>query len=161
MTAFTTVIESLLARGCSVRFRASGGSMHPTIRAGDMLILAPIDPTVLRKGDVVLARQSGRLVAHRIAEVTKSDAGTRMLLRGDALSACAPTVSADAVLAKVVAIERAGCPIAVDPAAARMACLARRCASLGKYWARSTVRATVLLARICGERVLQKNIESY
>ena len=161
MTAFTTVIESLLARGCSVRFRASGGSMHPTIRAGDILILAPIDPTELRKGTVVLARQSGRLVAHRIADVTKCDGGTRVLLRGDALSACAPAVSADAVLATVVGIERAGCPIAVDPAAARMACLARRCASLGKYWARSTVRATVLLARICGERVLQKNIESY
>src|SRR5439155_25625482 len=86
MTAFTTVIESLLARGCSVRFRASGGSMHPTIRAGDILILAPIDPTELRKGTVVLARQSGRLVAHRIADVTKCDGGTRVLLRGDALS---------------------------------------------------------------------------
>ena len=145
MTAFTTVIESLLAHGCSVRFRASGGSMHPAIRAGDMLILAPIDATELRKGDVVLARQSGRLVAHRIADVMKSDAGTRVLLRGDALSACAPTVSADAVLARVVAIERAGCRMAVD----------------GARVARFIVSATVLLARICGERVLQKNIESY
>ena len=145
MTAFTTLIESLLAGGCSVRFRASGGSMHPTIRAGDMLILGPIDPTDLRIGDVVLARQSGRLVAHRIADVTKSDGGTRVLLRGDALSACAPTVSADAVLAKVVVVERAPGRMAVDAARA----------------ARFIVRTTVLLARICWKTVSQRRIESY
>ena len=92
--------------------------MHPTIRAGDVLVLAPIDPTELRKGVVVLARQSGRLVAHRIADVTKTEAGTRVLLRGDALSTCAPTVPADAVLARVVGIEHAGGRMAVDAARA-------------------------------------------
>ena len=142
---FASVVESLLAAGCSVRFRASGGSMHPTIRAGDVLVLAPIDPTELRKGAVVLARQSGRLVAHRIADITNSDAGPRVLLRGDALSACAPTVPADAILARVVAIERAGGRMAVDAGRA----------------ARFLVRTTVLLARICWETVSQRHIESY
>ena len=159
--AVSNLTESLLASGSCVRFHASGGSMHPTIRAGDMLILAPIDSTELRKGAVVLARQSGRLVAHRIANVAKNDAGTRVLLRGDALSACAPTVSADAVLARVVAIERAGCRMAVDSATARMSSVVLRCASLGRHCTHSIVNATVLLARICWETVSQRHIESY
>jgi signal peptidase I len=143
--AVSSLTETLLASGSCVRFRASGGSMHPTIRDGDVLVLAPIDPSELRTGAVVLARQSGRLVAHRIADVTKTEAGTQVLLRGDALPACPPTVSADAVMARVVGIERGGHRLAVD--AARIT--------------RFIVRATVLLARICWEAVSQRHIESY
>jgi signal peptidase I len=153
------LVESLLVNGYSVRLRVTGGSMHPTIRAGDVLMLEAIDSNALRKGDVVLARQSGRLVAHRIAEITKNASGRHVRLRGDALPCCDPSISADAILARVVALERGGSRRAVRSAAgARFVGLAWRFGALAK---RAAVRTTVLLPRICRETVPQRHIESY
>jgi hypothetical protein len=157
-----TLTESLLASGCSVRLRVSGGSMHPTIRAGDVLTLEPVDSSALRKGDVVLARQRERLLAHRITGITKTDTGgTEVRLRGDALLCCDPAAPADAILARVVVLERGGRLRAVRSArGARLIGLAWRCGSLAMRAARAAVR-TVLLPRICRETVLQRHIESY
>ena len=62
-------METLLGEGRSVRFRAAGNSMHPTIKQGDTLIIEPCRPANLSRGDIVLFKQDSRLVAHRLVGI--------------------------------------------------------------------------------------------
>lgn len=69
------VITDLLARGHSVRFRASGHSMHPIIRCDDYLLVQPVSR--IRRGDVVLALAARGLTAHRVVSVADGVVTTR------------------------------------------------------------------------------------
>jgi hypothetical protein len=92
VSAFESVARELLAAGLGVRFRASGDSMHPTIRNGDAVDLAPCDASALRCGDIVLARAARGLTLHRIVRI--SDRG--IVMRGDnALRSDAPVAPED------------------------------------------------------------------
>jgi len=66
-----TVIEEVLATGNAARFRARGDSMHPSIRSNDLLEVERVDPATIRRGDVVLARLSRGLTAHRVVRITR------------------------------------------------------------------------------------------
>ena len=112
---FVQVLEGLLCEGHPVRFRARGGSMHPTIRDGDALVLTPIQPIALQIGDIVLACQAGRPLAHRIVRLTKrNDRPVRVVLRGDALLSCDLPMVPDAIVGRVIAVERNGRRIDLD-----------------------------------------------
>lgn len=66
-----TVIEEVLASGNAARFRARGDSMHPSIRSNDVIEIERVDPDSIRRGDVVLARLTRGLTAHRVVRVTR------------------------------------------------------------------------------------------
>jgi len=69
------VIADLLARGHSVRFRATGHSMHPIIRNDDYLLVSP--STQCACGDVVLTLSSRGLTAHRVVRIADGVVVTR------------------------------------------------------------------------------------
>ena len=69
------VIADLLARGHSVRFRATGHSMHPIIRNDDYLLVEP--PSRIARGDVVLTLLSRGLTAHRVVRMEDGVVFTR------------------------------------------------------------------------------------
>jgi hypothetical protein len=147
--AFSEVTKLLLARGCRVRFRTSGCSMHPTIRNGETVMLAAMGE--LRKGDIVLSRQASRLVAHRIVGLTKQRGATAsVLLRGDSVATCDSPIAPSAVLAQVISVERDGRSIDLRLWRAKAA-----------YFVRRWVRLTISLARNCCYDVAQKNFKSY
>lgn len=98
-----SVIEDLLRRGQAVRFVAAGGSMAPTIRDGDEVVVAPTAPEALGRGDIALYAVGPRLLAHRIVGDWTDARGVRWFcLRGDNLERCDPPVPASAVLGRVV-----------------------------------------------------------
>lgn len=81
---FEPVAVSLLRAGVSVRFRASGGSMHPLIADGEIISVHPTPSADLRVGDVALVAIANRIIAHRIVRrPTPEDAA--FILRGDAM----------------------------------------------------------------------------
>jgi hypothetical protein len=85
---FTQILADLLASGQTVRFTAPGHSMHPVIRHGDVLVVAPLDRSV-RVGDILLYRDAGgRPVAHRLAGFAAEGDSLSLVLKGD--SAAAP-----------------------------------------------------------------------
>jgi phage repressor protein C with HTH and peptisase S24 domain len=96
------VIADLLARGHSVRFRASGDSMHPIIRHHDHLLVEPVQ-TILR-GDVVLALADRGLTAHRVIEIR----GDAVIMRGDNAPAPDATIARGRILGRVTFAERHG-----------------------------------------------------
>ena len=136
--AFIDVVTDLLRRGHSVRFRAKGASMLPTIREGEPITVSPVRPADIRRGDVILYRSGRGVIAHRVARTTRQPDGTlEFLLRGDALLTSDEPVEEAAVLARVVAVERGGRTF--DPSAlrARVLASARPAASRLLRWLRA------------------------
>ncbi len=117
---FAEISESLLRRGLSVRFRAEGASMQPTIADGEPLIVAPFDTDDrIARGDIVLCRLDAGLVAHRVVSVVRVNAIETVTVRGDAKAACDAPVRRTDILAKVIAVERNGRRVALTGLRAR------------------------------------------
>ncbi len=86
---FAALAAGLLAEQRRIRYRATGASMRPTIRDGDVLTVAPLRPHGLRRGDVVFYRAlGGGLRAHRLLGWRRTPEGTWACIRGDA--SCGP-----------------------------------------------------------------------
>jgi signal peptidase I len=139
--AFIDIVTDLLRHGHRVRFRAKGGSMHPTIREGEPITVAPARPAAIRRGDVILYRSVRGVIAHRVASVARRPDGTRLFVpRGDASATCDEPVGESAVLGAVTAVERGG--RALDPAVRRARALAwtRIVATRLVRWLRARLR---------------------
>lgn len=96
------VIADLLARGHSVRFRATGHSMHPIIRCNDYLLVEPV--STIARGSVVLTLAERGLTAHRVIEV----ADGMVVTRGDNVRGLDPAIARARVLGVVTHAERNG-----------------------------------------------------
>ncbi len=61
-------IEALLAAGKAIQFKPQGYSMYPLFIPGrDEAVVAPVEASALRRGDVALYRRDGSiLVLHRV-----------------------------------------------------------------------------------------------
>jgi hypothetical protein len=112
VTAFENTVADLLGRGVSVRFQASGDSMHPSIRNGEHVHVAPVEWSSLRVGDVVLARARRGLTAHRLVKVAAGAVTTR----GDNAIARDAALPHDAILGRITHIERDSVTVPVPPA---------------------------------------------
>ena len=66
-------IAARVAEGHTVDFRPSGSSMVPLIRSRQLVTVAPVDPTAVEIGDIVLARVAGTTYLHLVSAV---DAGS-------------------------------------------------------------------------------------
>lgn len=107
--AFIEIARAVLDRGALFRFHATGNSMHPFIRNGDMVVLTRIPPAVsLCPGDVVLYQNphNGNPLLHRIV----AHRGLDFLLRGDNHSKPDGFVRREQILARVVSVVRKGRP---------------------------------------------------
>ena len=70
---FPELVTDLLKDGYKVSFNAPGHSMYPTIMANETLVVESVGPSDVRKGDIVLYRSNGSLIAHRVMGVVRDD----------------------------------------------------------------------------------------
>ena len=91
-----------------LRFRASGGSMLPTIFPGDVLMVRREPIAAIRLGDVVLSRRIGRFYAHRVVRIENHASGVRLITRGDALVYEDFPASESELLGRIPALIRKG-----------------------------------------------------
>lgn len=82
------------------------GSMSPAIRTGSVVLTRPVDPAMLRPGDVATYRKAGgsldELVTHRIVRVEGAGGRRSFVFQGDANTTPDPVViPASAVVGKV------------------------------------------------------------
>ncbi len=134
---------ALLCTGQRVRFRATGLSMDPTIRDGDVLTVVPVDLGEVRPGEVLLYRTERGVVAHRLMRCETVEAERLYILRGDASGTCDPPVGIGKVLGRVIASRRG-----------------RRSRSLTNPWTRQwqvTWAAANRLARAALRRLFRKS----
>jgi len=99
-------IELLGTAGGTARLTVAGASMAPLLCQGDVIVvrLGGVRP---RPGDVVVRRQSGALVVHRVVKVD----GEHVVTKGDASLSPDPPAALDDILGVVTAIEG---PLSVD-----------------------------------------------
>lgn len=70
---FPELVNDLLKEGHQVKFNATGHSMYPTILANEPVLVDPIDPATIRRGDIILYRSNGSLIAHRVMGILKEN----------------------------------------------------------------------------------------
>jgi len=95
------LIRDALGAGGELWVSGSGGSMHPTIRHADPVLLAPLARRP-RRGQVVLVPLGPRLMLHRVVDVQ----GDVVLTRGDARQRNDAPVPRRDVFAHAVAVRR-------------------------------------------------------
>jgi hypothetical protein len=66
------MIAAKVAGGSTVEFRPSGSSMVPLIRSRQLVTVAPVDPTRLEEGDIVLAKVAGTVYLHLVSAIDRS-----------------------------------------------------------------------------------------
>ena len=149
---FPELVTDLLKDGYQVSFTAPGHSMYPTIMANEPVLVEPIEPAAVQKGDIVLYRTNGHLIAHRVMGIVKNDKaneyssllkafctvkgqsrssnGTLLfILRGDASRTFDEPVASEQVLGKVISIDRNGSCINPYSCRHKLACWAHKWAS--------------------------------
>lgn len=63
------------------------GSMHPVLRPGDVVVVAPLSPRHAKPGDVVTfpdPENPSRLITHRVVRVTATGGKVSFVTKGDA-----------------------------------------------------------------------------
>ncbi len=121
---FAAVCEAALRAGARVRFQAGGYSMRPNVLDGDVVEIAPAESATLKRGDIALTRCGDRILLHR-AIGREKETGV-LVTRGDSMSA--DDAPADAVLGKVISIERGARKFSADTGVAKLVHHARRSA---------------------------------
>ena len=107
--AFVDVSSELLASGYRVRFRANGWSMRPAICDGETVTVDPVRPSSVKKGDILLLRQNGRPLVHRVVDIgVKNGTVVAFIVRGDAKRGCDAPVKPEDVLGRVSETRGAG-----------------------------------------------------
>jgi hypothetical protein len=153
---FRDLSTELLSQGKSIRFHALGRSMYPTIREGEAITVAPIEPSSINIGDIILYRQDISVVAHRVVRIIKTElppAGSldaeypsndtrhlslvtrhSFLLRDDTWGKQAVLVTGEQILGKVVRVERNGRHLDPYSRRAQIRLIAHTIASRIKRW---------------------------
>jgi signal peptidase I len=103
------LLESSLESDAEARFAVAGNSMHPLVRAGDMVRVRRLGSTDPGLGDIVVVRgmPDGGLLLHRVVKVRQS----RAVLRGDNTSVDNGEWERACLLGVVVVVERDGKPV--------------------------------------------------
>jgi len=102
---FISLAEEVLSKGDALRFQASGISMLPFIRNGDILEIKPIELQLPVPWDIILCTiPNGKLVAHRIVAVKQVGGHQEFLIQGDGLVEPDGYIEPENMLGKVVGV---------------------------------------------------------
>jgi signal peptidase I len=83
--------------------------MYPAIRDGEIIKVEPVEPSHIKKGDIVLYRMKKGVIAHRVVHIERRNGGPPFfVLRGDAFETCDGIVEPRQVIGRVISVERNG-----------------------------------------------------
>ncbi len=85
----------------------TGRSMLPLLQADDRVLVAH-GSTGIRRGDIVVFRQDGELIVHRVIGMYHRDGETIFVTKGDNRLHFDPPVSANEIVGRALAVQRAG-----------------------------------------------------
>jgi len=100
---------SLLSQGTTIRIRAHGYSMYPSIKPGSLLVIEPIqvkgDP---KPGEIVAIKRENGLIVHRIIKVIISEGTRKYIARGDSNARTDKPVNLNMIAGRIVRAEPTG-----------------------------------------------------
>ena len=74
---FIDVSTELLRRGQCVRFQAPGQSMHPAIKEGETITVAPVALFNIKRGDILLYIVGRKIIAHRVVRIKREKSNSK------------------------------------------------------------------------------------
>jgi GNAT superfamily N-acetyltransferase len=120
----TELAAEILECGGRLSFRATGSSMWPTLRDGDLLTAVPAESRSIRPGDVLLYRApDGRAAVHRVAAIGSESSRSDLMLSCDARPWATYGISGEQVLGAVVSAVRDSQPLPLDYSSTRRLCV--------------------------------------
>lgn len=108
-----------LRHGGVASITASGGSMLPTYRAGDRLVVEHVSTEDISIGDVIAFFRDGRVIAHRVVRIDQVPGGG-IATRGDSRDVEDLPIHFPEIVGRVVGGERSAAKLALWRAVRRM-----------------------------------------
>ncbi|MBN1663791.1 MAG: S24/S26 family peptidase [Deltaproteobacteria bacterium] len=100
------LIEAVHEKGAAFRFQASGYSMTPAIRDGDVITVSPLKDIIPGRGDVLAFRhpEQPHMLVHRVLRKR----GNHYLIQGDNCPGADGWIPAENILGLITCVERQG-----------------------------------------------------
>jgi signal peptidase I len=99
----------LLSEGKTIRIKAYGYSMYPSIKPGSLILIEPVQlKGAPVPGEIVAIKREKGLVVHRITKVISTDKVTRFIARGDSNAFPDSPVNIDKIAGRIVGSETTG-----------------------------------------------------
>ena len=96
------LVSGPTGRASLLNLHVIGDSMAPLLRPGDLVTAQPVQPDVLRLGDMIVVRHPSDLITHRLVAVDEQGWHTK----GDNCHRADEPVTVQAIVGRVVAIKR-------------------------------------------------------
>lgn len=93
----------------------TGRSMFPLLREGDQVLVTHGCPGI-RRGDVIVFRLRGTLIAHRVLSILERDTVPIFVTKGDNVSHFDPHLSSSEIVGRVLAVKRGNRCMSLDTA---------------------------------------------
>lgn len=100
--------KQLIENNHAVKIVASGYSMFPFMRNGDIQTISPFPIEEIQIGDVAVFERKNDWISHRVIDIRKTNHETTLILRGDTCIQIDPLVTEENYIGKTVAYERDG-----------------------------------------------------
>jgi signal peptidase I len=100
---------TLLSEGKTIRIKAHGYSMYPSIKPGSLILIEPIHlkgPPV--PGEIIAIRRENGLVVHRLTKIVKKNGVTSFIARGDSNAYADNPIKIDKIAGRIVRAESTG-----------------------------------------------------
>ena len=93
--------KEAIKNGHAVQTLASGYSMFPFLRKGDLLTVEPVSMDKIKLGDIVVFESKEKWIAHRVINIRGNTEGLEFLLRGDTCIEFDPAVDKENYIGSV------------------------------------------------------------
>jgi signal peptidase I len=101
--------SALLSEGKTIRIKAHGYSMYPSIKPGSLIIIEPLSQKGHPKpGEIIAIKRENGLVVHRLVKIVIKDGVRTYIARGDSNAYADAPVTIDRISGRVVKAEATG-----------------------------------------------------
>jgi ATP-binding cassette subfamily B protein len=98
--------ETLLEDNHQLSFSMCGNSMYPTLKSGDVGIVEKCSIADIQIGDIIVFKQNGKLVAHRLVKIIVNDGTHLLVAKGDKNKHPDKPFTTEAFIGKVCSFQR-------------------------------------------------------
>jgi len=97
---------SLLDEGTTLKVKADGYSMYPSIKPGSVILIEPLtDGLFPSPGEIIAWKRESGLVVHRLVRITKEENKISYITRGDSCVYEDQPIIRDQIAGKVIRVE--------------------------------------------------------
>jgi signal peptidase I len=100
---------TLLSEGKTIRIKAHGFSMYPSIKPGSLILIEPLNINGLpRPGEIIAIRRENGLIVHRLSKIIRKNGVLYYIARGDSNAYADNPVKIEKIAGRIIRAESTG-----------------------------------------------------